>query len=355
MPRKRAIKPDFNADENIAALSPWARLLYIGLWGQMDRHGLMEDSPALMRSKVFPADDHTLAQIEGWRDELLKGGPSGPPRLIRFRWKTKRLLFCPTFARHQKVYPDEPAVFDVPREILDELRKKWEKGEVNQDDSLPQPGSVSASDTGLRPTQEQARRSPFPSASASPSASPSASAPADRPADPGFSRCAEAWLKTLEHFKQKRRLIPGEDLAIQRAILRYGADLVELALIGLRFEKKTEGPDGFDPAQHVYLDRILRADRFARFVGLGTAELERQRRRAQPSGGVVPPGGPPIENRFAAGNHPERELTLEEIQAEIRKRFPAMKAPKREQVPETPEEIGAAIEESLARAQKESA
>lgn len=167
-------------------------------------------------------------------------------------------------------------------------------------------------------------------------------------------RCIQVWLKTLEHFKQPRPLIPGEDLKIGRAIhdRRWGAPSVELALIGARHEPKSEQPGGFDPAKHLSLDRILDPEKFARFVGLGAAEAEKRRAKL---------GGMRAEVRAdaiaAGGVEDEKPLSFAEIQAAIRKIYPAMGAPKSvpkespaAKEPETAEEIAAAIDASLAGA-----
>lgn len=123
MARKRSIKPEFFDDDDISALSFGARLLYIGLWLQMDRNGLVEDSPRALRAKVFPREDHSIQDIENWRDELCKPGVSGRPRLIKLKWGGKALLLCPTFTKHQKIHHDEPARFDISLQELENAVK----------------------------------------------------------------------------------------------------------------------------------------------------------------------------------------------------------------------------------------
>jgi hypothetical protein len=90
--------------------------------------------------------------------------------------------------------------------------------------------------------------------------------------------CRQTWLDTLKHFKQERKLLPNESLQLGQAIQRYGVEAVELALLGIRFEK---GSKDYDPSQHVYLARILRPDRFERFVGLGAQEINRRAAEAE--------------------------------------------------------------------------
>lgn len=133
MARKRSIKPNFNDHDDIASLSPWARLLYIGLWGQMDRNGVIECSISGIRSRVFPREDHGLLEITQWLNELM-----AVRRLLQFEHCGKRFLWCPTFRRHQKIYPDEPQCSDYPVEILD--------------NAVPQPGRIPV--PGQPPTHE---------------------------------------------------------------------------------------------------------------------------------------------------------------------------------------------------------
>jgi hypothetical protein len=69
MPRIRTIKPEFWTDGNIIALSPFARLLYIGSWNfaLCDRGHLAEDHLRL-KLQVLPADD---VDIKALVQELL--------------------------------------------------------------------------------------------------------------------------------------------------------------------------------------------------------------------------------------------------------------------------------------------
>ena len=45
MARIRTIKPEFFTSDDICALSPRARLLYIGLWCEADREGRLVWAP----------------------------------------------------------------------------------------------------------------------------------------------------------------------------------------------------------------------------------------------------------------------------------------------------------------------
>lgn len=89
-----------------------------------------------------------------------------------------------------------------------------------------------------------------------------------------LKRLAWEWKTTLKHFKAERELIPGEDLEIARAASRYGAENVRLALVGARFEEKTET---FDPGKNLKLQRILGRQQFDKLVTLGAQNKPQER------------------------------------------------------------------------------
>ena len=74
MPRNRMIKTDFWADEKIGKLSIPARLLYIGIWNFCDDSGVCRAAPSFLRSNIFPFDDITLKEVQGWITELSVNG-----------------------------------------------------------------------------------------------------------------------------------------------------------------------------------------------------------------------------------------------------------------------------------------
>jgi hypothetical protein len=116
MARKRSIKPEFFDDETLANIDLAARLLYIGLWTQMDGQSLILASTRFIKSKVFPHDEFTIAQIDAWLDALV-----AHRRLIKFHWEGKDLYYCPTLKKHCRIYEDEKKNFNVPEEFLHSL------------------------------------------------------------------------------------------------------------------------------------------------------------------------------------------------------------------------------------------
>ena len=96
MARIRTIKPEFFTSEDIVALSPFGRLLYIALWCEADRDGRMQWKPRTFKMRYFPADD---CDIDGLCEELVNGG------LVRLYGEG--LAFIPAFTTHQHINPRE--------------------------------------------------------------------------------------------------------------------------------------------------------------------------------------------------------------------------------------------------------
>jgi len=98
MARIRTVKPDFFTSDDICALSPLARLLYIGLWCEADREGRLVWAPRTFRRRYLPEDDGDIADI---CQELLDRD------LVRLYGDG--LAHIPTFLEHQHVNPREAA------------------------------------------------------------------------------------------------------------------------------------------------------------------------------------------------------------------------------------------------------
>ena len=121
MARIRTIKPDFWTDGAMVKLSPYARLLYIGMWNfTMCDHGHVADDAFKLKLQVLPMDD---VDIDALLAEILDAGrvirvedPEGRKYLLirRFedhqkidpRWKTR----CPACAQVDSLKPAETPV-----------------------------------------------------------------------------------------------------------------------------------------------------------------------------------------------------------------------------------------------------
>lgn len=92
MARIRTIKPEFFTSDDICALSPLARLLYVGLWCEADREGRLVWTPGVLKRRYLPDDS---CDIEALCGELAGRG------LVRLYGEG--LACIPSFARHQHV------------------------------------------------------------------------------------------------------------------------------------------------------------------------------------------------------------------------------------------------------------
>src|SRR5579864_4944037 len=113
MARIRTIKPEFFTSDDICALSPLARLLYVALWCEADREGRLVWSPGVLKRRYLPDDDCDIDRVAG---ELVQRGLVVP--------YGERFALIPGFLRHQHVnvreaaskLPEPPAQLQQGRE-----------------------------------------------------------------------------------------------------------------------------------------------------------------------------------------------------------------------------------------------
>ena len=72
MSRIRTIKPEFWISEQVMSCSHSARLLFIGLWNFCDDGGIHAANIRKLKAEVFPGDEATLIDVDGWMKELIK-------------------------------------------------------------------------------------------------------------------------------------------------------------------------------------------------------------------------------------------------------------------------------------------
>lgn len=99
MARIRTIKPDFWTDGAIVEMSPYARLLYIGMWNfTLCDHGHLADDPLKLKLQILPMDDVDIRVLLA---EVMQSG-----RVVRVSDLVGRTyLFIPRFTDHQKIDP----------------------------------------------------------------------------------------------------------------------------------------------------------------------------------------------------------------------------------------------------------
>lgn len=99
MARIRTIKPDFWTDGNMVKLSPFARLLYIGMWNfTLCDHGHVADDAMKLKLQILPMDN---IDIEALLAEIMAQG-----RVVRVADGDGRTyLLVKRFEDHQKIDP----------------------------------------------------------------------------------------------------------------------------------------------------------------------------------------------------------------------------------------------------------
>lgn len=63
MAKIRGIKPETWTDENFVELSPYARLLWIGMWNHACDNGHLQDKSKQLKMRVLPTDDVSCAEL----------------------------------------------------------------------------------------------------------------------------------------------------------------------------------------------------------------------------------------------------------------------------------------------------
>lgn len=119
----------------------------------------------------------------------------------------------------------------------------------------------------------------------------------------GIEKCVQTWQATLAHFGIARNVSAWERTQIGRAAQNYGSEMVELALFGARFEKKTEN---FDPKDYVSLSRIIEKDREGRLkIDMYANAGARKRKTASP---VAPKSSEPEQEQYVTDPKRVREI-----------------------------------------------
>lgn len=113
MARIRSIKPSFWSNEDLAELSAWHRLCFIGLWNYADREGRLEDRPRRLKAGIFPFDDLEMGQLLNGLQE--KGF------ILRYAADGAAYIQVLNFLKHQRPKKDEHASL-IPAPLLEHSR-----------------------------------------------------------------------------------------------------------------------------------------------------------------------------------------------------------------------------------------
>ncbi len=101
MARSRNIKPQFYLNEHLAQKSPYARLLFIGLWCLADCKGRLEDRPLRIKAALFPYEP---VDIDALLDELATEPENF---IVRYQVDGNAYIEVTNFHKHQNPHKNE--------------------------------------------------------------------------------------------------------------------------------------------------------------------------------------------------------------------------------------------------------
>lgn len=110
--RSRIIKGEFFQNPDLAKLSAYARLLFIGLWTVADRKGRLQNNSILLKAMVFPYES---VKVEPLLVQLEKSG-----FIQRYKIDSFECIQIVNFLKHQKIHSHEakselPNLLDVTK------------------------------------------------------------------------------------------------------------------------------------------------------------------------------------------------------------------------------------------------
>ena len=120
--RSRYIKPGFFTSEQLSECSPFARILFEGLWCYADRRGRLEDRPKKIKVAILPYDNVEIEELLG---ELVSN-----ELIVRYEAEGKRYIWVPNFLLHQRPHHNEEDSVIPPCEQEIEM---WQKGIIKSD------------------------------------------------------------------------------------------------------------------------------------------------------------------------------------------------------------------------------
>ena len=110
MARTRSIKPGLFHNELLGGLPALTRLLFIGLWGQTDRVGRLEDRPRRLKKNILGYDDVTTEDVDQMLEALNINS-----FIIRYQVDDMRYTQVTNFEKHQNPHTKErPSEIPLP-------------------------------------------------------------------------------------------------------------------------------------------------------------------------------------------------------------------------------------------------
>lgn len=121
MSRTRYVRPEFFKDEDLAELTHWIRLLFIGLWVIADKAGRLKDRPLWIKAELFPYEN---IDIEKGLKALASPKKYGKlPLIYRYEADNAKYIQILGWTEHQKPHHQEPEsrILKIPKELLKTL------------------------------------------------------------------------------------------------------------------------------------------------------------------------------------------------------------------------------------------
>ena len=153
--KTRLLHPSFFTDAKVAALTPNAKVLLLGLWLRCDDYGRALYLPKLIAGEVFPLEQ---VDIQSLLNEVLGAG-----FIHTYEVSGEMFYHVPNWEKHQKPKYRKNSTIPPPPEPLDTIGT--DLPELAQTDPKPSPvfvfGSelLSVSEASSRPDSEKIRRS----------------------------------------------------------------------------------------------------------------------------------------------------------------------------------------------------
>jgi hypothetical protein len=149
MARIRSIHPGLWTDETYVSLSPFARLLFLGIWNECDDMGSFEWSPVKLKMRLLPADSVDAVAL---LDELAEAS-----RIMAYEANGKRYGAVRNFCRYQR--PKKPNSTYPQTEAV----RNWVNSEARSTRDGGEPDTPSATVSGeLTPPSAKASGEPKP-------------------------------------------------------------------------------------------------------------------------------------------------------------------------------------------------
>ncbi len=123
MPRARNIKPGFFENEHLGVLLGDIQLLFIGLWTQSDREGVIEYRPGKLRKALFGFRPDMTLDVFNRYITVLEQVDNGS-MLVKVLFQEKEYLVVVNFDEHQKPHHTEKKKKLPSRKTLLEAKKQ---------------------------------------------------------------------------------------------------------------------------------------------------------------------------------------------------------------------------------------